>query len=47
MTIYANEQLIAQAQDSSYTSGAIGLVADPPFGHVTDVAYRNARLWTL
>jgi hypothetical protein len=47
MTIYANEQQIAQAQDSSFTAGAIELTADPGFRHVTEVAYRNAKLWTL
>ena len=47
MTFYANEQQIAQVQDSSYTSGSIGLIADPALRHPTEVVYRNARLWTL
>jgi hypothetical protein len=49
MTFYVNEQQIDQEQDSSYTSGKIALIANPyrPDGHVTDVVYSNARLWTL
>jgi transcriptional regulator with XRE-family HTH domain len=47
MTFYVNEQQINQVQDSSYTSGKIALIADPQFGHATDVAYSNARLWRL
>jgi hypothetical protein len=36
-------------QDSSYTSGKIALIAAPhrSGGHATDMAYSNARLWTL
>jgi eukaryotic-like serine/threonine-protein kinase len=47
MTFYVNEQQIDQEQDSSYTSGWIGLLADTQVGNVTDVAYSNARLWKL
>jgi len=47
MTFYVNEQQITQVQDSSYTSGSIALIANPGYGHATDVAYSNARLWTL
>jgi hypothetical protein len=48
LTFYVNEQEIAQVQDSSYTSGEIGLLADPrDSGQVTDVAYIKARVWTL
>ena len=47
MTFYVNEQQIDQVQDSSYTSGWIGLLAFTQSGNVTDVAYSNARLWTL
>jgi hypothetical protein len=47
MIFYANEQKINQVQDSSYTSGNIALIAYPEDGNVTDVAYSNARLWTL
>jgi hypothetical protein len=46
MTFYVNEQQIAQVQDNSYTSGLIALIAFPN-GHPTEVAYTNARLWTL
>jgi DNA-binding XRE family transcriptional regulator len=47
LTFYVNEQQIDQEQDSSSTSGTISLIANPRYGNVTDVAYRNARLWTL
>jgi transcriptional regulator with XRE-family HTH domain len=50
MTFYVNEQQIDQEQDSSYTSGKIALTANPFYNkdaHATEVAYSNARLWTL
>ena len=47
LTFYVNEQQIDQEQDSSYTSGWIGLLAFTELGNVTDVAYSNARLWKL
>ena len=50
MTFYVNERQIDQEQDSSYTSGKIALISSPysrDGGHATDVAYSNARLWTL
>jgi hypothetical protein len=47
MTFYVNEQQVDQIQDSSYTSGAIGLLVHSVANHPTDVAYTNARAWTL
>ncbi len=47
MTFYVNGQKTDQAQDYSYTSGHLELVADPRFDNPTDVAYANARVWTL
>ncbi len=47
MRFYLNGQEIAEKRDNSYTSGSIGLIADPQFGDTTDVAYSNAKLWTL
>lgn len=50
LTFYANEQQMSQIQDNSdgYTSGSIGLGANRDnFGNAGDVAYTNARLWTL
>jgi hypothetical protein len=46
MTFYANGQQIGQVQDDNYNSGSIGLIAKP-VGRATDVAYKNARAWTL
>jgi len=49
MIFYVNERQIDQEQDSSYASGFIALITAPfyPNGHPTEVAYSNARLWTL
>lgn len=44
---YVNEQQLDQVQDTSDTVGLIDLIAREHFGHVTDVAYTNARAWTL
>jgi serine/threonine protein kinase len=47
MTFYVNEKQIGdQVQDNSYTSGLIALIASP-LDHATEVAYTNAKLWTL
>jgi transcriptional regulator with XRE-family HTH domain len=47
MNFYINEQQIPVIQDNSYTSGRISLTASCQVdGTATDVAYRNARLWT-
>ncbi len=47
MTFYVNGQQTGQAQDDSYTSGHLELVADPQFDNPTDVVFTNARVWTL
>ncbi len=47
LAFYANEQQIAFKQESSYASGSIALIAEPIGDQATDVAYSNARLWTL
>jgi hypothetical protein len=50
ITFYVNERQIDREQDSSYTPGKIALIASSYSangGHATDVAYSNARLWTL
>jgi eukaryotic-like serine/threonine-protein kinase len=44
---YVNGQQIDQVQDSTHTSGCIGLIAYPQFSHPTDAAYSNARVWVL
>ncbi len=46
MTFYINEQRVDQEQDSSSTSGHIGLVGAPD-NNATDVVYSNTKLWTL
>ena len=49
MAFYVNEQQINHVQDDNYPSGIIGLIASPYYqtGSATDVAYSNAKLWTL
>ncbi len=50
MTFYVNERQVDQEQDRSPTPGRIALIAVPyypPYGHATEVAYSNVRLWTL
>ena len=49
MTFYINEQQVAQAQDpDGYMQGGIGLAAYPPgLNDPSEVAFTNARLWTL
>jgi transcriptional regulator with XRE-family HTH domain len=47
MIFYVNWQQIDQEQDSNPTSGGIGLIADPHYHSPTDVAFSNARVWTL
>lgn len=47
--LYVNHQLITSATDRTYTHGQIGIEADTfaTNGHPTEVAYSNARVWTL
>jgi eukaryotic-like serine/threonine-protein kinase len=46
LTLYVNKQKIASASDSTYGHGQIGLFADA-FNHPTEVAFSNAKVWTL
>ena len=46
LQFYANGQRFAQVTDSTYSHGAIG-VAGEDDSNSTDVAYTDARLWTL
>jgi hypothetical protein len=50
MSFYANGQLLTGASDSTYSHGGIGFIANDGSatgGHPTDVAYSNAKVWTL
>ena len=44
--LYVNDQQIGNVNDTAYSSGVIALCANAPYGS-TEVAYSNARLWTL
>lgn len=44
--LYVNKQNVANAEDSTYSYGTIGLVADNN-NQTTEVAYNNAKLWDL
>ena len=47
--LYVNHQLIDSVDDSTYSSGQIGVIALPfsSNGHPTEAVYSNARVWTL
>jgi len=46
--LYINSQRVNSVRDSTFSSGEIGLCADPSYSnHPTDVAYNNAKVWTL
>src|SRR5262249_43520489 len=49
ITLYINHQQILRVNDSTYNQGQIGFVANPYItnGHPTEVAYSNAKVWTL
>ena len=44
--LYVNKHFIASAQDSSFSSGEIGLFAGDQ-NHAADVAFSNAQAWRL
>jgi hypothetical protein len=44
--LYINKQFVGSAMDSSYASGKIGIFA-ADHTNDTDVAFTNARVWTL
>lgn len=47
IALYVNGQWIPGTNDTTYTSGGIGVLADAVHGHATDVAYSNLKVWTL
>jgi hypothetical protein len=49
ITLYLNHQQLFRVNDSTYNQGQIGLVANPYLtnGHPTEVAFSNAKVWTL
>lgn len=49
ITVYVNQQRIASITDSTFSHGRIGLEAAPSSsnGHPTEVAFSNAKVWTL
>ena len=44
--LYINQQFVAQVQDATLATGAIGVLADD-HARPTDVLYTNAKLWDL
>ncbi len=46
MSFYVNNQLLANASDSTYSHGGIGFFANNA-GTPTEVAFSNAKVWTL
>lgn len=49
ITLYLNSQQIARVTDNTYSHGQIGLYASSyaTAGHLTEVVYSNARVWTF
>jgi len=49
ITLYVNSQQIARVTDNTYSHGQIGLYASSyaTAGHLTEVVYSNARVWTF
>jgi hypothetical protein len=46
--LYVNHQLIDHVNDSTYSSGQIGLIALPySSGNPTEVVYNNAKVWIV
>ena len=46
--LYMNHQLIDHLDDSTYSSGQIGVIALPyKSGSATEVAYNNAKVWIV
>jgi serine/threonine protein kinase len=47
--LYVNHQLIDSADDNTYSSGQIGVIAYPygGSGNPTEVVYSNAKVWTV
>lgn len=46
IAMYVNRQPVAEAQDSAYQGGQVGVVADED-SDTTDVAYSDAQVWAL
>jgi len=47
LVLYVNKQRITSVSDSTYSHGQIALAADAFNNSPTEVAFSNARLWTL
>jgi hypothetical protein len=48
MNLYLNGQLIDSIQDTSYSSGQLGvLVRSQSLNTLTEVVFSDARVWTL
>ena len=45
--LYVNHQLIDSLDDSTSSSGQIGVIASPSNNNPTEVVYSNAKVWTL
>jgi hypothetical protein len=45
--IYVNQQYVTGGNDSTYSHGQIGVMAYAYMGNPTEVAFSNAKVWTL
>jgi hypothetical protein len=44
---YINKKFLMKAQDSLLSSGTVGMFAASSDGTINEVAFRNAKVWTL
>jgi len=47
LDFYVNSQKIDSVNDGTYSSGQIGVIADNYHDNPTEVAFSNAKVWTL
>lgn len=45
--LYVNRQYVTGGSDNTYSHGQIGVVAFADYGNPTEVAFSNAKVWTL
>lgn len=44
--LYVNQQFLTRINDNAYSQGPIGVVAES-YGNPTEIAFSNAKVWTL
>jgi serine/threonine protein kinase len=44
--LYVNQQFLTRINDNAYSQGPIGIAAES-YGNPTEIAFSNAKVWTL